>query len=121
MIWRVIRKRWIWFCVILGLGVLGVAVLAVATREKEPVYGGRKLSEWAEMYTEGLDLTNGANQVRQAADAIREIGTNGIPYLAKWMRYIRPAWETAVEQQLGRIPGGINSHFHLTFSDKNSK
>jgi len=115
----VMRKRW--FCVILGVGVLAVGVLAVVTREREPVYGGRKLSEWAEMYSEGLDRTNGENQTRQAAEAIREIGTNAIPYLAKWKSYSLPAWQTAVEQQIARIPGGINSHFHLGFSDKNSK
>jgi len=107
------RKRWVW--VILGAGVLAVGVLAVVTREREPVYGGRKLSEWAKMYSESLYLPNGTNQTRQAAEAIREIGTNAIPYLAKWKAYSPSAWQIALDQQIDRIAPSINSHFHISF------
>jgi len=111
------RKRWIW--VILGVAVLSVAVLAVATREREPEYGGKKLSEWAKMYVDGLDdLPNGSNQTRQAAEAIREIGTTSVPYLAKWKAYAPPGWQTAAEQRLSRIPQAFNAHSHIHFHDE---
>jgi len=99
-------------CCVGGGGVFGVL------REREPVYEGRKLSEWAKMYAEGLDLTNGAHQVRQAADAIREIGTNGIPYLARWIQYIRPAWQTAVKERINSVVENINPSLQITFGSK---
>jgi hypothetical protein len=40
------RKRW--FRVVFAMVVLAVVILAVATREREPEYGGKKLSAWVE-------------------------------------------------------------------------
>src|SRR5258707_3312351 len=94
------RKRWFW--AISGVGVLAVGVLAVATREREPVYGGRKLSEWAEMYMYGL-RRDASNDTQQAVRAIREIGTNAIPYLEKWRHYDDPQWERSARWQFNSL------------------
>jgi len=111
------RKRRIYLG-LLGLGVVVGVIVVLFRPEREPEYGGKKLSEWAEMYSEGLDLTNGANQVRQAADAIREIGTNGIPYLAKWMAYAPPAWKTALKLGINSVVEHINPRLQIGFESK---
>jgi hypothetical protein len=93
---RVIRKRWFW--VIFAVGVLAVGVLAVATREWEPEYGGKKLSEWV--------LTR-PWWSQEARVAIRQIGAEAVPYLVKWMRYEPAAWKrklfSAVNPMIKRL------------------
>jgi hypothetical protein len=84
------------------LAVAGCAILAVVTvlgwpREKEPVYQGKKLSEWAEPY-------NDAGDDDARVDAIRHIGTNALPYLLSWMQFERPTWRTKIHGSLHRLP-----------------
>jgi len=69
------RKRWI-YLLLLTVGVL-VGVLAVIfSGEREPEYGGRKLSEWVQKLP-----SNAAPDGDSAAEkAIRQIGTNSLPY-----------------------------------------
>jgi hypothetical protein len=53
-------------------------------REREPVYKGKKLSEWiGRQPLERPDLH---------VEAIRSIGTNAVPFLVKWIGYESPAW-----------------------------
>jgi len=73
--------------VTLLIAVLFAALLVVLTREREPEYGGRKLSEWV------LGLrADSADAREQSREAIRAIGTNAVPYLVKWVRYEMPLW-----------------------------
>lgn len=65
----------------------------------EPIYGGKKLSEWALIYYEEdsalTSFSGGPPEVKEeAAKAIRHIGTNAIPYLLEWMKYEQPFWIT---------------------------
>jgi len=78
------RRRWKYglvfasaFVVLLGLLVSGVF------RSREPEYEGKKLSEWVEMYP-SFGLPGDADL---AARGVRAIGSNGIPFLLKWLEY----------------------------------
>ena len=82
--------------------------------EREPEYGGKRLSEWVREYSEALDARPAASrQAEQAANAIRHIGSNAVPYLVEWSRYQRPAWRTALEQGLNRGCGLLNSSWRI--------
>jgi hypothetical protein len=78
--------------IILAMCVLVVIVgLAIWLGGKEPEYQGRKLSKW-------MDLARSddpRNLQADALQAIRSIGTNGLPWFAKWMNYETPAWKRA--------------------------
>jgi len=81
---------------LIGVGVL-VGVIAVVFRPApEPEYGGKKLSDWAKMYVEGLKLSSGSEEADRAANAICAIGTNAIPYLSNWMAFRPPRWQHAI-------------------------
>jgi hypothetical protein len=67
------------------LSVLLIGVLAIAfwpeTKKPEPVYKGRRLSEWAEA-TEQRRVS-----AAEMAEAFEAIGTNGIPTYVQWISY----------------------------------
>ena len=69
--WRLI------FCCALALVAAGVVALW-QSGPQEPVYQGKKLSEWIE---EGTRTTSDSEGRLKAALAIQTIGTNAIPYL----------------------------------------
>jgi len=112
MIWGVMRKRWVW--VSLSVVVVFASVL-VATRDDEPVYQGRKLSEWVDIYEtemkpDRFSPTNMSSVLENddAMEAIRHIGTNGLPCLLNWMSVEPPRWKAAyykiVDKVLKRVP-----------------
>lgn len=86
------RKRWtIWA----AAGCALAAVIATLTfrTEREPEYGGRKLTEWLKLYLQSPDrFTDG----REAAEAVRHIGTNALPWLLRWADYEPPGWRMTV-------------------------
>jgi len=111
------RKRRIY----IGLLLLAVAIGAIVVcfrPEREPEYGGKKLSEWAKIYSETFDFPNGSQQTQQASEAIRHIGTNAIPYLAKWIAYNPPTWQTSIKREIDQFSAGISSHLEISFKDK---
>jgi HEAT repeat protein len=62
-------------------------------REKEPSYEGKTLSQLMEL----SDPQNGSrdkSQRKLAAEGIRHIGTNAIPYFLTWIQYDEPGWVT---------------------------
>jgi hypothetical protein len=71
-----------------ALAVL-IATLAFRT-EREPEYGGRKLTEWLKLYLQSPD---GFNHGQEAAEAVRHIGTNAMPWLLNWTDYEPAAWK----------------------------
>jgi hypothetical protein len=80
-------------CILAALGVV-----AFWPGPKEPEYDGKKLSEWLKIYAD-----NGAgssfSQLRAseyAREAVRKIGTNGLPWLVKWISYDIPKWKSAL-------------------------
>src|SRR5436853_175531 len=89
------RKRRVYLLILLGVVVAGALVAVFASRKREPEYGGRKLSEWVMAYSRSSTL-NPSRENHEAAEAIRQIGSNALPYLLKWMRYEAPVWKTKV-------------------------
>jgi hypothetical protein len=92
------------------LAVAGCALIAVVTvliwpGEKEPEYQGKRLSEWLDVYLPHFqsDLYRGMPELRGSAAAVRQIGTNAIPFLLKWVRYDRPAWRDRLIVAANRI------------------
>jgi hypothetical protein len=61
------------------------------TREREPEYQGKTLSEWMELaYPMGENYE--VAQLERGEQAIRAIGTNALPCLLKWVSYEFPDW-----------------------------
>jgi hypothetical protein len=101
------RKSWI-----ASFGAVVVALLALAfwPGEKEPEYQGKKLSKWLEIGTRPrrtvAEQKAGELDINQAKEAVRQIGTNGLPYLTHAILSEPPRW-------LERM---INSDFRIIAS-----
>lgn len=101
--------RFVWFwglllavkphrCVLVmaGLGVLGLCWVW-CIRHREPVYQGKSLSGWLRVYRRPIGaMAPGVSP--EAAEAIRHIGTNALPFLVSWLqeRQELPAWKQKV-------------------------
>ena len=97
---------------LLAITVLAIGAWLMSSRQSEPSYGGRKLSEWLVEYQ-----PDGSEETRnQAGDAIRHIGTNGIPYYLKWVQHEAPSWKIKMYLMIKGIPW-IGQHWRA--SDKN--
>lgn len=69
-------------------------IVAIAWPEgEEPVYHGKSLSQWMNIYCRPIH--NGDNKA-EAEEAVRQIGTNAIPWLLKWIGKHPPAWSRVV-------------------------
>ena len=97
------------------LGILLIAVLGglfwQATRQREPVYKGRRLSVWMK------DWRNGYDPALQSAarEAVRAMGTNTIPYVrAELRRHDSPFKQKLIN--LARKQTRIN--FHLRTAEE---
>src|ERR1044071_3783313 len=78
------------YLLLIAIGVL-VGVLAVKVEpEREPEYGGKRLSEWVERYKYWHGY---GPEGHEAAIAIDAIGMKAFPYLLKWATYRQPAWK----------------------------
>jgi len=87
---------------VLGLAFAVVLVAVLWPGQKEPEYQGKKLSEWLLTYVNPVAL----DPVRQdqALNAVRHIGTNGLPFLVKWISYREPNWRDKLANALIRSP-----------------
>src|SRR6266853_6636592 len=107
--------------IILAAGLLlAIATFAFWSAEPEPRYNGMKLSEWlarfkdppmvikwdeqnSRMIIREMRLTPGPSK-EEAAEAIRQIGTNALPCLVRWVAYEKPAWKKWLLQISTNIP-----------------
>src|SRR5438105_11007335 len=71
------------YLILLGVALVGL-IMAVCTQEREPGYGGKKLSEWVREYTAP------GGQIAEADQAIASIGLKAIPRLVQWIGYEPP-------------------------------
>src|SRR5438046_10104834 len=96
------KKR---FCVVLiGGGVTVGALVPIFNREREPSYGGKRLSEWVEGYATGKrSEERRVGKEDSARQAVGRMGTNAIPFLIKWMRYEMPKQPTCKSRLCGVI------------------
>jgi len=104
------RLRRLWL-ILLGVLVLVGLIVVVVRPDREPSYGGRNLSQWVAR----IDGTAKSDTTKEAAEAIRHIGTNALPYLLKWIQYERPPWKNA----LHRITGGRLERYDFLLDHKN--
>src|SRR5215471_10026085 len=94
----------------LGCAALAVVLLLALTRTGEPTAHGKPLSYWVELYggpnpPAGRLLTPEAKM--EADAAIKQIGTNAIPFLLKWMDYDLPQWKFKLLMKTGKLPNWI--------------
>ena len=81
--------------IVLAACVLGaIGVVAFWPRDNEPKYNGKTLNEWLEI----SGSRRYDNRWPQAEDAVRHIGTNGLPWLIKWISYDMPTWQEKTAQ-----------------------
>ncbi len=103
------RKRRV-YSVVIGVAVVVGLVVWWFRREREPEYGGKRLSEWVEMYGD----PSHPNPATSAA--IEHFGTNGLHYLVKWLRYEKPDWKLRLYSAINRTL--VRLHFSGRLSDK---
>src|SRR6185503_2169133 len=64
----------------LALATLGVLWILSSAGEREPVYQGKTLHYWLSDYWPGVSHPTEQNKI-----AVRQIGTNAIPILLRWI------------------------------------
>ena len=105
---------------LLAVVALVVGVL-ISSRTREPSYNGRTLSEWLEIYLTAEKATGTIRQNgRTAAEAVRAIGTNALPFLLEWIRYEQNPWQRRLGKAIdaGFAPAALD---RLTFSEQRMK
>jgi hypothetical protein len=93
----------------LAIGAAVTVLFALAIwPDREPSYQGKSLSYWVGSFSNANSPIPGwasAAQTEMARNAIRHIGTNGIPLLIEWVSYDgrrRRNWLTRLPMGLGR-------------------
>ncbi len=84
-------------------GIALTTAIVAASREREPTYHGKTLSQWL---AGGEDVAFGllANPNRpDTREAVLQIGTNALPSLLEWIRYNPPAWRQKLDSRLGGV------------------
>jgi hypothetical protein len=77
------RGRRVFRIVLTGAVVVAAFVVVWPRGEREPVYQGKTLSWW--IYHASAPFME-SHDAPERADAVRHIGTNGLPFLVAWIR-----------------------------------
>jgi hypothetical protein len=97
-----------WLAIVAAALVLLVFLVWGILSQREPVYRGKTLSDWAQQY--GAKWTVNRAAADEAELAIRQIGTNSIPFMIDLMR----ASDTPLKKRLRRIvPPQWHAPLHL--------
>jgi hypothetical protein len=73
-----------------------LAALLLWPGDREPVYRGKKLSEWLLLPRQrGIPGPS-----PESTEAIQHIGTNALPFLVEWIQYRTPRWRNRVANEL---------------------
>ena len=86
-------------------------VFALQNREREPYYRGKSLSQWINVY---LSSYGGSPEENEAEEAVRAIGTNGIPFLIRCIGYETPPWKRQFHWMVNGTIGHIKPSWILT-------
>jgi hypothetical protein len=78
---------------------LAIVLTVLLAHDDEPRYNGRPLSKWLQVYSQNVMAQN-SPQFTEAEQAIRTIGTNALPLLAKWIQQQPPSWHRAAPRNL---------------------
>jgi hypothetical protein len=76
-----LRRKWRSGLVV-ALALAAIGLLLFASRTNEPSYQGRALSDWLT----DIEKANDEREAEPAMNAVRQMGTNAIPYLLGMMR-----------------------------------
>jgi hypothetical protein len=87
-----------------GIIIAFLIAIAVWPGEKEPEYQGKTLSEW--LYT-GWNSPEASPRQAEAADAVRHIGTNALPYLLRAVAYETPPSRKGIYRLMRRVPRAV--------------
>src|SRR5437016_13745323 len=97
--------------------MVGLLVCGVF-RERDPEYGGKRLSEWVlDLATHHWEPDGGEAVLQQAEDAIRHAGTNALPYLLSWIRYEGTPWKAKLYGAANRILRRLKPSWCLRHDD----
>src|SRR5882724_2417304 len=77
-----VSKRRNIIIILLACGVFIAAAVFFIRHDREPSYQGRSLTEWMTAY----NVASSAEETDEATKAIRQLGTNAIPHLLKWIQ-----------------------------------
>ena len=111
-VWAVRKRRtYVGLLLLLSIGSVVGLLVTGALREREPTYGGKRLSEWV------LELPPNTSPGGDsgAEIAIRHIGTNSLPYLMKWISYEPAAWRIKLYEHIGKV---LRNGPNAIFQDK---
>jgi hypothetical protein len=99
-----VKRRRVILC--LSVGVIAIVVFAIwrPDQPREPVYNGKKLSEWLLQY-EYSEVASAESH--EAVIAVRAIGTNSVPCLLGWVQHGYPAWRFQVALATGKLSNRI--------------
>src|SRR6266481_2459153 len=81
-----------------------LALITFLSRDSEPRYQGRSLSQWYVLWTKSADKA----QAAEAASAIREIGTNALPTLLERLKSQYSPGRRALFNIVGALPSAIS-------------
>src|SRR5258708_141920 len=112
------RKRRVYLSVLVVVVVALLVAVFSREREREPAYGGDRLSQWVKEYAvTSPNQPDYSLRMRkeEAANAISHIGTNALPHLLKWIRYESPLWKRKLCDRLNRTLAKV--HLHWVISD----
>ena len=91
----------------MGCAVLALVLLFALTRKHEPTAHGRPLSYWIEVYA-GSPIPTGkpttVEERREAEAAIKQVGTNAIPFFLKWIDYEPARWKLTLLAITRKLP-----------------
>jgi hypothetical protein len=93
---------------LIAVAVLVGVLVAIFRPEREPEYGGKRLSEWVDHYYDPISGNFSATNVtfvvnEGAVDAIRHIGTNAVPYLIRWIAWEPRLWRIKLDQAIDKL------------------
>src|SRR3954468_3281451 len=91
---------------ILALVLCGILAAALWPEPSEPVYKGRKLSEWLMEPHKSIGCRGGGWPV-EVKNAISAVGANGIPFYLEWVAYEPGPFVTAKIQIAKKAETGL--------------
>jgi HEAT repeat protein len=81
------------------------SLTALLARDRQPTYQDRPLSAWLEIYGSHPD------DPQPAISALRQIGTNAIPFLLQWISYEPSPLRTQFDKLLEKVPDRWRPHW----------
>ena len=96
-------------CSLIACWVVAVLLTLVWPAEREPVYKGKKLGNWL---VDDLWISSTRFLGNPAKEAVREIGTNALPFLERWIAYKPPAWRWPVVRTIEKGNRQVASWFN---------